>query len=470
MDGLRKVMKHRNGGRKCQRMWLKWLLVVFLNTNHLVNSFSFEADDVDPEAEWDTMESLTLNAKDYDSDLVMPKTKRLFNTNPPLKLPASVRIPADKLYKEHFSPEMGSKPIPPLVKSILLPTAPTAISGTPVSGAPKVVEVLCYLDRMYVRVLKRFCTSPGARTHLKLGTCAVNKATATHYYLLYPLKGCGIKREEDANRVTYTNKLHYTPAVTGLIVRDLPFSMHIRCTYTKFHRSYQVGFLPKIAGGTLYRGLQTQAGFSIMAMDASWNLLGDGQSFVLGKPICFEARGPGVANKRLYLNSCFVSSTPNPQSMEKYSVVENYGCLVDSKNSLLTKFHTSVNKMTVRLCVAAFLFKNMISLPQSKKTMFMHCELDFGPQTPTPTAKSCTYNAKTNQWTELYGDATVCDCCASTCPTPQVPSGKSKTLITSDSWDLKMRPETSSPLSPESMPEFSLSGHDDFELFWESDD
>lgn len=204
MDGLRKVMKHRNGGRKCQRMWLKWLLVVFLNTNHLVNSFSFEADDVDPEAEWDTMESLTLNAKDYDSDLVMPKTKRLFNTNPPLKLPASVRIPADKLYKEHFAPEMGSKPIPPLVKSILLPTAPTAISGTPVSGAPKVVEVLCYLDRMYVRVLKRFCTSPGARTHLKLGTCAVNKATATHYYLLYPLKGCGIKREVGDHMATYT--------------------------------------------------------------------------------------------------------------------------------------------------------------------------------------------------------------------------------------------------------------------------
>ncbi|XP_052458910.1 zona pellucida sperm-binding protein 3 isoform X1 [Carassius gibelio] len=454
---------------KYQRMWLNWLLAVFLNTNHLVNSFSFEADDFDPEAEWESMESLPSSGNGYDSDLFVPKSKRLLNTNPPLKLPASVRIPADELYKEHFTPEKGSKPIPPLVQSILLPTAPTEISATPVPGEPKTVEVLCYLDRMYVRVLKSFCSSPGARTHLKLGTCAVNKATATHYYLLYPLKGCGVEREEDANRVTYTNTLHYTPSATGLIVRDLPFSMQIRCSYTKFHRSYQVGFIPKIAGGTLYRGLQTPAGFSLTAMDASWNSLADGQSFVLGQPVCFEAKGPRVANKRLYMNSCFVSSTPYLQAVEKYSVVENYGCLVDSKNSFLTKFHTSVNKMTVRLCVAAFLFENMISLPQSKQTMFMHCELVFGPQTPTPTAKSCTYDAQTNQWTELHGGITICDCCASTCPTPQVPS-VGKTLITSDSWDLKMRPETSSPLSPESMPESSLSGHDDFDLFWESDD
>lgn len=29
--------------------------------------------------------------------------------------------------------------------------------------------------------------------------------------------------------------------------------------------------------------------------------------------------------------------------------------------------------------------------------MFMHCEFDFGPETPTPSAKSCTYNTKTKK-------------------------------------------------------------------------
>ncbi|XP_043091060.1 zona pellucida sperm-binding protein 3 [Puntigrus tetrazona] len=461
-------MKHRNVNGRQQRMWLNCLLIVFLNTYHLVDSLFSEPVEIDPEDEWDSVESL-IPSKDYfDSDLFMPKIKAASKPAPPLKLPFSVRIKAAELHKELFAPERGFKPMPQRVKSILLPQVPAPKPAGSVSSAAKTVEVLCHFDRMLVRVLKSFFTRPGSWRYLKLGTCAVNKATATHYYFLYYLKGCDIKREEDANRVTYKNTLRYEPAVSGLIVRDLPFSMSIGCSYTKFHRSYQVGFIPKVAGGTLYRGLQTDAGHSIVAMDESWNLLVDGKSFVLGKPICFEAKAPNSeAGKRLYLNRCFVTSSPSPLSKEKYAVVENYGCLVDSKNSVLTKFHTSANKKTVRLCVEAFLFKNMVSLPHSKKTMFMHCELDFGPQTPTPSAKACTYNGKTKNWTELYGDSTVCNCCESTCSAPPVASGK--TIITSDSWNLKMGPEALSPPSPEeSVPEFL--GHGDFELFWESDD
>lgn len=40
-----------------------------------------------------------------------------------------------------------------------------------------------------------------------------------------------------------------------------------------------------------------------------------------------------------------------------------------------------------------------------------------------------------------------------------------KTMITSKSWDLKSDRET-----VESIPKFSVAGHNDFELFWKSDD
>lgn len=183
-------------------MWLNCLLIVFLNTNHLVDSFSLEPGEIDPEDEWDSVESLTLSADDYDSDLFMPQLKMHSKPAPPLKLPVSVRIPAAELYKDFFTPEKGGKPMPPHVKSILLPTVPAAKPAK--SGVTKMVEVLCHLDRMFVRVLKRFCTSPGAWRYLKLGTCAVNKATATHYYFLYYLKGCGIKREVGDYMATYT--------------------------------------------------------------------------------------------------------------------------------------------------------------------------------------------------------------------------------------------------------------------------
>ncbi|XP_073699191.1 zona pellucida sperm-binding protein 3 [Garra rufa] len=460
-------MKHRNGHTKQRRMWLNWLLIIILNISRLVDSFSFDSDDLDLEEDWESMISLTQVDDDGDDDIeVFQQQFRAAAENEtkqplPLKLPESVRIPASQLYKPLFKPQKGSRPVPPLVRSILLPAvSPKVVKG---GSASKKVEVFCFLDRVYVRVLKSLFNKHTAWKYLKLGTCAANKASATHYYFLYPLTRCGMKRGEDANYIMYTNTLYFKPVVTGLIVRELPFTIPIRCTYTKFHRSYQVGYLPKLAGGTFIKNLQAQAQApTITAMDASWKLLAAGQSFAIGQPVCFEAKGQSsVTGQRLYLNSCFVS-TSNPESTDLYYVVENYGCLVDSKNSALTKFYTTDSKMTAKFCVAAFLFKNMVSVPQPKKTLYMHCELEFRPETPTPSAKSCTYNAKTKKWTELYGPSSVCNCCATTCPAPPVASGKS---ITSKSWDLKLGQEPT-----KTVPEFSVADHDDFEMFWESDD
>lgn len=179
-------------------MWLNWLLVVFLNTNQLVDSFSFGPGDIDLEEEWDSMESLTLAADDYDTDGFLQEFKGGVESEttrpPPLKLPESVRISASQLYKDLFKPEKGSEPVPPLLRSILLPPAAVPRAATAGFASTKTVEVLCHLDRMYVRILKSFFTNPSAWKNLKLGTCAVNKATATHYYFLYYLTGCGIKR------------------------------------------------------------------------------------------------------------------------------------------------------------------------------------------------------------------------------------------------------------------------------------
>jgi len=146
------------------------------------------------------LESFTLSADDDDySDGFIPQVKTGLSgseqANGPLKLPESVRIPASMLHKGLFTPESGSRPVPPLVKSILLPKTAAGKPAQSVSAAaPKMVEVMCYLDRIHVRVLKSVFTNPSAWKNLKLGTCAVNKATNTHYYFLYYLKGCGIKR------------------------------------------------------------------------------------------------------------------------------------------------------------------------------------------------------------------------------------------------------------------------------------
>lgn len=230
-------------------MWLNCLLVVFLGSNLLVYSLHFEdADtdiDIDPEEEWDSMESFTLSPDDDDDsgdgDGLMTQFKAglpdsnpvqvkaglpdskpfqvktdLSDSNPvqdkdglshsktfknglmaskpvrPLILPGSVRIQASMLYKELFTPERNSRPVPPLLKSILLAETSDVKPKKPVSDPN--MEVICHMDRIHVKVRRSLFINPSAWKNLKLGTCAVNKASDTHYQFLYYLKGCGIQR------------------------------------------------------------------------------------------------------------------------------------------------------------------------------------------------------------------------------------------------------------------------------------
>ncbi|XP_065151452.2 zona pellucida sperm-binding protein 3 [Paramisgurnus dabryanus] len=411
-------------------MWLQFVFILFLNTQNVVAEFN--ATDFESEEEWDT-ESSMVSPDNYDPSYRAGETA----TEEPslLRLPEYVRIQASDLRKDYFSPEMGSMEVPPEVQTILLPSGMPAWRPS-YTTAGKKVEVLCHLDRIYVRVQKSVFADINAWKNLKLGTCSVNKATASHYYFRQNLKDCKMRRREDDDSITYTNVLQYRPPITGLIVRDWPFTLPIRCLYPKFHFAYQVGFLPKISAGTMYIGLKNRLDASLTAMDASWNVLPDGMSFVLGQPICFEAKGPSVAGNRLYFNRCFVTPSPEPTSADRYVVVENAGCLVDSKNSAMSQYYTTKDNSTVRLCFAAFFFNNMVSNSPTRKTMFMHCEMFMAPSTPSPSSKSCTFDLHAKQWTEMYGDASVCECCESSCPIPLPTAAKS--VITSKSWDLKL--------------------------------
>nr|XP_055060529.1 zona pellucida sperm-binding protein 3 [Misgurnus anguillicaudatus] len=434
-------------------MWLQFVFVLFLHTQSVVAEF----DETDSEELWGSVEGSMFSPDEYDPVMPTYKSGETVTRGPSaLRLPEYVRIPASGLHKEYFSPEMGSMEVPSEVQNMLLPSGLPAWTPT-YTTAGKKVEVMCHLDRMYVRVQKSVFADINAWKNLKLGTCSVNKATASHYYFRNPLKSCNLRRREDPNGITYTNILQYRPPVTGPIVRDWPFTIPIRCFYPKFHLSYQVGFLPKISAGTMYIGLKSRLDASLTAMDASWNVLPDGMSFVLGQPICFEAKGPSVAGNRLYFNRCFVTPSPKPISADRYVVVENAGCLVDSKNSAMSQYYTTTDNSTVRLCFASFFFNNMVSKEPTRKTMFMHCEMYMAPETPSPSSKSCTFDLQTKQWTEVYGDASVCECCESSCPTPLLTAAKS--VITSKSWDLKLGRKPAGKKVVESIPLFSEGGY-----------
>ncbi|KAG7315818.1 hypothetical protein KOW79_020684 [Hemibagrus wyckioides] len=382
---------------------------------------------------------------------------------PPLKLPESQPIDSSAVRKTMFVPARNRRPIPHEMKPILLPTLPSPEIKPP--SQPKSVQLLCHIDRIYVRVLKSLFTNPEAEKYLKVGTCPVNKDTPEHYYFLYPINSCNVQRQENQNRVLYSNTLTYEPVSDELVIRELPFSVQLECRYNKHFRSYSVGFQPQVEAGTVLLSLQGVV--SLTSVDENWMPLSMVQSHTIGQPVYFEAKAPdSLTGKRIYLNKCYITASPDPDATPKYTVIDNYGCMVDSKTSDQSKFYPSDYKTTLRFSVAALMFKDMSSTPEDKIEMFIHCELNVGNEQPTPSIKSCSYDPETEGWSELYGNDSVCACCDSSCPAPD-PSVTMK--ISSNSWMVERR-NNDQPMSKSfKLPE-EIMDRGGFEMFWDTFD
>lgn len=148
----------------------------------------------DPDLEWERMKTVigektprapAPNSRALKSSPSTPDAK---------KVPEYQVISASQVQKEVFKPEKGARPLPSSVKEMLLATAaPATTAGT---TRPQIIEVLCHVDRLYVRVRREVFKTKGAYKNLKLGTCPVNRGTKEHYYFLYLLKNdCGFVKE-----------------------------------------------------------------------------------------------------------------------------------------------------------------------------------------------------------------------------------------------------------------------------------
>ncbi|KAK1802800.1 hypothetical protein P4O66_021340, partial [Electrophorus voltai] len=405
------------------KIFLKAALILMVLT-YKVDTYPLKNDGAKCDKDWSSLDK-SLFGKD--ATLMLEQDSPTPMVPLALRLPQFQKILASEVHKDLFKPERNSRPLPDVLKSILLPPALVKVKP-PKTSVPKTIEVLCHIDRIYVRVLKSMFTNQDAWKYLKVGTCPVNQVTAKHYFFLYHVNSCNVKREvvnfhfplayilqENADRVTYSNTLHYEPVVSGPVVWELPFSVPLECHYNKHHRAYQVGFRPEVTVGTMFWSLR--AGFSLTSVDATWMSHAHGQSYVIGQPMFFEARAPRhEEGKRLYLDKCFITTSSDPESTPQYVVLDNYGCTLASEGAQM-KFYATSEKSTVRFSLKAFMFKDMIS--QSKKMMFIHCEMSVAPEMPTATTKACTYDLNNKRWSELYGNDSVCSCCDTSCSMPE---------------------------------------------------
>ncbi|XP_060941286.1 zona pellucida sperm-binding protein 3 [Limanda limanda] len=381
--------------------------------------------------------------------------------------------------KESFKPEKGVRPLPAFAKEVLV--VPSSIGTTVAAPARKpVVEALCHLDRIYVRVLREGFKSVDAYKYMKLGSCPVNQGTKEHYYFLYLLTtDCNFKKESLPDYLSYSNVLSYNP--TGEVLRELPFNVPVQCKYHRLFHSYKVGFNPKLQGGTVFKELTPKQNAVLQAQDASGNALSGSKTYTLGQPMFFEAKAADATTKsghqRMYINKCFMTADQSPSSNPKYTVIGNQGCMIDSKLIAQSKFLSGSSKMSQKFQVSAFIFKDRVSTSSGLQQLYMHCEVTMGESPPSPSSKACNYDSATKKWKELYGYDSVCTCCETNCPSAQ-PTVSKKT-ISSSSWKVNLSDKDghvnveprmrSLDADQFSLEDSDMAMHADFINYWEDD-
>ncbi|KAI4832185.1 hypothetical protein KUCAC02_015160 [Chaenocephalus aceratus] len=91
----------------------------------------------------------------------------------------------------------------------------------------------------------------------------------------------------------------------------------------------------------------------------------------------FEAKKPEHAAAptgamRMYINTCFITASQDYTSTPKYTVIDNFGCMIDSKVQLQSKFITGTSKTSQKFGMTALIFKDKVSTSSVSQQIYMH--------------------------------------------------------------------------------------------------
>ena len=160
-----------------------FLLLMFMITSAYCLTFK-NVFGQSPEALWSEME------REIEQDEVarLVPQKRPGSLPEARKVPKFVPIAASSDQMSLVGPGNDAKSLPDSLKDILLATR-----GPPTERPPynNPIDILCHINRIYVRVQRELLARPDAYSYLKFGSCPVNQATDSHFYLLYSLMACG---------------------------------------------------------------------------------------------------------------------------------------------------------------------------------------------------------------------------------------------------------------------------------------
>lgn len=274
------------------------------------------------------------------------------------------------------------------------------------------VSVSCSSTGFELRVKKRFYGFSAVSEELTLGeTCKSNGVLEPNSELLftYALTDCQGEKQVFPDYVVYKYVLRYLPrARPDRNTRHrLSVKVGVECRYTRdvLKPTWQTP-LRKIIRG------RSGDDFSIQLMDDSWSSPVRSAVFMLGQKVNVQlSTRHHYTGVKLFINNCYAATVNTMSQTNKYNIIDNYGCLRESRISPgAARYHFSREDNVVLFSFGAFQF---IESPDAQVSL--HCELSVSAGGPNSMLKSCFYSHENARWISLFGPDSVCDCCESVC-------------------------------------------------------
>ncbi|XP_040012151.1 zona pellucida sperm-binding protein 3-like isoform X2 [Xiphias gladius] len=200
----------------------------------------------------------------------------------------------------------------------------------------------------------------GEAEHSETSQCRAFAVSDSEYVIEARLQDCGSKLSISEDSVIYSNKLIFSPAasyhgITRMTSAVVPVSCHYKRTHFVSSNTQQQPL-------TLSTSAQHSTGnsaFSLKLMADDWKSETFSSVFYLGDLLHLMASytGPDAGQRRLFIDSCVATLTPDATSVPRYYFIENHGCVTDAKEEgSNTRLKPRTRADLLQLQLDAFLF------------------------------------------------------------------------------------------------------------------
>ncbi|XP_063066251.1 uncharacterized protein LOC134458074 isoform X2 [Engraulis encrasicolus] len=233
-----------------------------------------------------------------------------------------------------------------------------------------------------------------------LGNCVPSTVNGEEVVFHVAYDDCLFKSMVFGNKVAFVNLLTYRPGL------NVPAQSHmVECVFDK-------PALDNSSAGKLdFSGEGSM--FTMELMNDDFSGPSTSSTFSVGSKIHVRASvtESTTVPQQVYLDECIMTSSPNPYlANDSYTVVNNAGCLLESKYGNATlQFREKPSEL--RFCLMAVGFVDA-------KEVYLHCRLiSWEKHVQDVDKKACSYSKERQRW-ELLDDSSrndLCSCCDSIC-------------------------------------------------------